>query len=214
MSGDEKFDALQKRIDSFEAIIAQTMANQLKEMFEKMRLEMNPSAPLSLTGSSASVNTASSPSVAAHAAWDVTEDSKSQTGYVIKLGNCNIYSVSRKQDIIAQSSCEAEYIAMTEASNECIGLKYLINELLCEENFDQKIELFTDSTAAMSNAKNLRQSKMRHLNRRLNVIKERINNGTLEVQHIRTDEQIADILTKPLLKAQFRKLRDALLGYA
>jgi hypothetical protein len=149
----------------------------------------------------------------ADAAWDVTKDSKSQTGYVIKLGKCNIYSVSRKQNVIAQSSCESEYIAMTDASNECIGLRYLINELMSCENFNQKIDLYTDSTAAISNATNMRQSKMRHLNRRLNVIKERINSGTLDVHHIKTDDQIADILTKPLMKDQFRRLRDELLGH-
>jgi ribonuclease HI len=147
----------------------------------------------------------------ADAAFDVNEGSKSQTGYSIMLGNCNIYSQSRKQTIIAQSSCEAEYIAMTEASNEAIGLKYLIMELIGEENFNPQMQLFTDSTAAITNATNSRQSKIRHINRRLNVIKERIMNGELQVQYIKTQVHPADLLTKPLSKDRFVMLRDALM---
>jgi hypothetical protein len=151
--------------------------------------------------------------VYADAAFDVNEGSKSQTGYCIKLGQCNIYSQSRKQAIIAQSSCEAEYIAMTDASNEAIGIRYLLLELLGVDNFNPRMVLHTDSTAAISNANNLKQSKIRHINRRLNVIKDRIKNGELVAQYISTEAQTADLLTKPLSKARFLKLRSELMGH-
>jgi hypothetical protein len=149
----------------------------------------------------------------ADAAFDVNEGSKSQTGFCIMLGDCNIYSQSKKQNIIAQSSCEAEYIAMAEASNEAIGLKYLLTELIGEENFNPQMMLFTDSTAAISNATNAKQSKIRHLNRRLNVIKDRIRTGQLQVQYVNTQVNTADLLTKPLPKDRFDMLRDDLMEF-
>jgi len=149
----------------------------------------------------------------ADAAFDVNEGSKSQTGYCIKLGKCNIYSQSRKQTIIAQSSCEAEYIAMVDASNEAIGIRYLLKELIGMDNFNPTMVLHTDSTAAIAYSNNEKQSKMKHINRRLNVIKERIKNVELTVQYIQTEVQVADILTKPLSKHRYEMLRDQLLGY-
>jgi ribonuclease HI len=149
----------------------------------------------------------------ADAAFDVNEGSKSQTGYFIKLGHCNIYSQSRKQNIIAQSSCEAEYIAMTDSSNEAIGICYLLKELIGVNNFNPHMVIYTDSTAAMSYSNNQKQSKMKHINRRLNVIKDRIKNSELTVRYISTEEQVADMLTKALNKDRYVKLRSELMGY-
>jgi ribonuclease HI len=146
------------------------------------------------------------------AAFDVNENSKSQTGYLIKLGDCTIYATSKKQPIIAQSSCEAEYIAMTEASNECIAIRYLLKELL-SNSFNDQITLYTDSQAAIQGANSIKPSSIRHINRRLNVIKDRIANGILHLIYLETTKQIADMLTKPLDRFKFVELREKLLGY-
>ena len=46
------------------------------------------------------------------------DDSKSQTGYVFLLNGGAASSCSSKQSIMAGSTCEAEYLAASEAANE------------------------------------------------------------------------------------------------
>ena len=57
------------------------------------------------------------------------DDRKSTTGYVFTLGSAAVSWVSRLQKIIALSTTEAEYVAITEASKEMIWLKGFMEEL-------------------------------------------------------------------------------------
>ena len=57
------------------------------------------------------------------------DDSKSQTGYVFLLNGGTISWCSSKQSIVAGSTCEAEYIAALEATNEGVLMKEFMSDL-------------------------------------------------------------------------------------
>ena len=57
------------------------------------------------------------------------DDSKSQTGYVFILNGGAVSWCSSKQSIVAGSTCEAEYIAASEAANEGLWMKEFIPDL-------------------------------------------------------------------------------------
>ena len=146
------------------------------------------------------------------AAFDVSEDSKSQSGYFILINRCNIFSNSRKQNIIAQSSMEAEYIAGVEGSNEAIGIKYLIEEIVGKE-LNPVIKMRTDSKSVEAIVLNQKPKLIRHINRKYNVLKERVKNKEVIINYLPTDKNVADLLTKPLEENKFIRFRDLLLGY-
>ena len=67
-----------------------------------------------------------------HASFDTDpDDSKSQTGYIFLLNGGAVSWCSSKQSIVAGSTCEAEYIAASEAANEEVWMKEFISDFRC-----------------------------------------------------------------------------------
>jgi hypothetical protein len=69
-------------------------------------------------------------------------------------------------------------------------------------------KIFEDNVGAieMANIPTMRP-RTKHLNIKYYHFREEVSKGTISIHHMRTEEQIADILTKPLPEASFRKLR-------
>ena len=79
------------------------------------------------------------------------DDSKSTSGYLFTLAGATICWKSRKQKLIALSSTEAEYIALTEAAKEASWLRELYIEIHSQLNIDkssadESIPIFADVT--------------------------------------------------------------------
>jgi hypothetical protein len=65
-----------------------------------------------------------------------------------------------------------------------------------------------DSRSAISLSKNLVfHARSKHIDVCFHFIRECVGDGKLDIEHVRTEEQIADILTKPLARTQFCELR-------
>jgi hypothetical protein len=68
-----------------------------------------------------------------------------------------------------------------------------------------------DSSSAISVAKNLvLHSRTKHIEVRYHFLRDNIENGNIDLIHVPTDKQLADILTKPLDQATFPRLRGEL----
>ena len=74
------------------------------------------------------------------------DDSKSQTGYVYMLNGGAVSWCSCKQSIMAGSTCEAEYMAASEAAHEAIWMKEFITDLGVIPNASGPMTLFCDNT--------------------------------------------------------------------
>jgi hypothetical protein len=80
------------------------------------------------------------------------DTSKSTSGILFFLGKCLVSCQSVKQQVVALSSCEAEYIAASTTSTQAIWLARLLGDLLGRDT--RAVELRVDSKSAMSLAKN------------------------------------------------------------
>jgi hypothetical protein len=109
---------------------------------------------------------------------------------------------SRKQSNIALSTAEAEYIVACSASCEAIWLRKLLTGL-----FDLEMEATTilcDNQSCIKMTENpVFHDRLKHIEIRYHYIREMVQRGALKLQYISTDEQVADVLTKPLSRVKF-----------
>jgi len=141
-------------------------------------------------------------------------DFRSTSGYVIFMNGGPVTWSSRIQKLTAQSTSEAECVAACECVKEVLHLRLLLSELgyshLCKEPTDI-MEDNAACTAFAHNLKNRRSAK--HYVVRIRFLQEQtLENKTVRFVQTPSARQISDILTKPLPKVQFQKLRDQLLG--
>lgn len=138
-----------------------------------------------------------------------TEDRKSTSGNVFFLGNNLITWNSQKQKIVALSSCEAEYVAASIATCQGVWLSRLISEMLGRPQ--AKFKLFVDNQAAIALGKDpVHHDRSKHIDIKYHFIRDCAEKGQVEVDHIRTREQIADALMKPLGRVVFVEMRQKL----
>ena len=146
----------------------------------------------------------------ADANWAETDMSRrSTTGYAFGLANGAIAYVSRRQKTVALSSTEAEIYAMTDAAKEASFLRSILYGL---KNEWSKIELWCDNQSAIEvgNSTEYNKGRTKHIDVRNMYIKEAIQEGILGLSWVESQENVADILTKPLSYPLFSKHRDGL----
>ena len=112
------------------------------------------------------------------------------------------FTLSKKQQIIAMLTVEAEYIAQAHAAKEALWLRMFISEIRNEPA--QVITISSDNQGAITLSKdNKFHARMKHIDVRYHFIREAVEDGKVSVVYIPTDENPADIFTKPLAKAKF-----------
>ncbi|KAJ8764765.1 hypothetical protein K2173_009165 [Erythroxylum novogranatense] len=134
------------------------------------------------------------------------DDLKSTSGYCFSLGSGVFSWCSKKQETVAQSTAEAEFIAATAAVNQALWLK----KLLCDLDMKQKnvTEVFVDNQAAIAISHNpVFHGKTKHFNIKLFFVREVQNNGEVTLVYCRSEDQLADLFTKPLPMSRFEVLR-------
>lgn len=124
-------------------------------------------------------------------------DRISYTGYVFMLSGAAISWRSKKQQSVAISSTEAEYVALSETSREALYLRNLMLELDLTDL--STIDLGTDNRGAKYIAENATcHSRTKHIATRYHFIRQLVKNNELKLRYIPTEIMPADILTKPL----------------
>lgn len=137
------------------------------------------------------------------------DSGRSVSAYCFSLGSGVISWASRKQKTVAQSTCDAEYIAAAEACREAMWLRMLMTEIGLTQSYPTPI--LTDNEAALALSKDPRfHARAKHINTKYHYIRECSENGDIHVSYVPTKDNIADIFTKALPSATFRRLRDFL----
>lgn len=142
----------------------------------------------------------------ADADWAACVDSRRSTTGFTMLGDSLISWRSKKQPTVSRSSAEVEYRALDLASCEMMWLCILLRELHVASS--SVPILFSDSTAAIYIAMNLvLHERTKHIELDCHIVREKIDKGLLKTLHVRTEDQVSDILTKPLYPHQFEHLK-------
>ncbi|CAL2267031.1 unnamed protein product [Prunus armeniaca] len=142
--------------------------------------------------------------------WAGSEDDmRSTSGYAFTLGSGVFSWASIKQNTVALSTAEAEYVSAAEATSQAKWLRFVLEDF--GEEQIEGTQIMCDNTSAIAMAKNpVFHQKSRHINRKFHFIQEAIQAKEIELVYCRTEEQIADILTKALPKDRFAYLRELL----
>ena len=140
----------------------------------------------------------------ADASW---ETAHSTSGWVVLWQSAALTWGSRKQKSIALSSCEAEIIALSEATKDVVYLRKLVDGLGARE--PSPTLLRTDSQSARDVSYNPEHhDRMKHVERRHFFVRDMVESFEIEVPFVPTKENIADFFTKPMKSAaQFNEFR-------
>ena len=135
------------------------------------------------------------------------DDRKSTSAYVLFLGHTPISWSSKKQSAIARSSTEVEYRALAIAAAESMWLLSLFQEM--KFTLPQPPLLLCDNLGTTQLSFNLVQhSRMKHIQIDIHFVRDLVEKKFLNVWHVHTNDQLADLLTKPLSRQMTDYLRD------
>ena len=140
------------------------------------------------------------------------EDRRSTSGYCFSLVEDGplISWKSRKQQIVALSTCEAEYIALTAGVQEAMYLSHLVKNI--GVTYDQLPIIYEDNQGTIALANNpTKHQRSKHIDVRYHFIRSVVNKG-FELKYCPTEEMLADIMTKPATKQQLNKFKTLLFG--
>ena len=137
-------------------------------------------------------------------------DRRSTTGITVFLGNNPITWISKKQHTVSRSSTEAEYRALASGAAELAWLR----QVLCDLGvvLHHAPTMWCDNTSAIALASNpVFHSRTKHIEVDYHFVRERVVRGDLHLQFISTDDQLADLFTKPLSTQRFQRLTSKLM---
>jgi hypothetical protein len=129
--------------------------------------------------------------------WAGSFDKKSTTGFCTFVGGNLVTWKSKKQNVIARSSAEAEYRAMASTASELTWIKQLLADLGVEVTLP--IKMFCDNQAARHIAANpMFHERTKHIEVDCHFIREKVQSKEIETPFVKSEDQLADIFTKGL----------------
>lgn len=140
-------------------------------------------------------------------------DRKSNSGYYCAMNGGAMSWCCKKQDITALSSTEAEYVALTETCREVVWLRNLAKSL--EIQVIGTTTVFTDNQSCISMISNEKFSnRTKHIDTKFHYVRDQVTNGTVKLIYCPTEENVADLLTKPLgsIKIVKHRVASGLIG--
>ena len=136
------------------------------------------------------------------------DDIKSVSGYIFILNDGAICWKSSKQNTIADSVCEAEYVASADAAMKAVWLWKFLRELGVAPSLDGPVLLYCDSTGAIAQAKEPKSHhRTKHILRCYHLVREIVERGDVDLQKIDGKENLADPFVKALGVKEFDDCR-------
>ena len=128
------------------------------------------------------------------------ENARSTTGFALVLNGSAVIWKSRCQQTVARSTCEAEYMAMSDAVNEIQYVRQLLDMMTPQLG---PTMLLCDNDSAIKISQGIHQTKFtRHINVRYHNVKKHVARNIVTTCHVRSELQAADMLMKNCSKEQ------------
>ena len=131
-----------------------------------------------------------------------TDDRKSTSGYMFLIAGGPVSWKSRKHSTMALSTAEAEYVALSTATQECMWMQKLLSE--SGNPPDGPTTILEDNQSSIAMARNPQfHGRAKHIDIKHHFVREQVSNGSIALQYCPTNDMLADILTKRLAQQQY-----------
>jgi len=135
-------------------------------------------------------------------------DRRSTSGTCQFLGRSLVSWSSKKQNSVALSTAEAEYISAGSCCAQLLWMKATLSDYGIKY---KNVPLLCDNESAIKMTQNpVQHTRTKHIDVRHHFIRDHQQKGDISIQGIGTEDQLADIFTKPLDEKRFCKLRNEL----
>lgn len=140
---------------------------------------------------------------------------RSTSGYVFQFGKSTISWSSRRQATVAKSSTEAEYVALSMATQEVVWLRRLFVDFgIIVDPATTITTIFEDNQGAIALSRNPKyHNRTKHIDVIFHFTRERVVSKEIDVCYCPTEHNVADIMTKGLAKVSYQKFRESLSVY-
>lgn len=136
-----------------------------------------------------------------------TVERKSTSGFIYFMDGAPVSWSSKKQSVVALSSCEAEYVSGCYAACQRVWLEELLREL--QMILEKPVKLKMDNTSAINLARNpVSHGRSKHIEVRFHFLRDIVNKERIELCYCKATEQLADLFTKPLAADKFEVMRE------
>lgn len=137
------------------------------------------------------------------------DDRRSTSGFVFLIAGGVVSWSSKKQPIVALSTTEAEYIAAVSCATQGIWIMRVLGRI--RKNQESCITIKCDNSSIIQLSKNpVLHGRSKRIEVRIHYLRDLTKEGKVKLVHCGTQDQLADIMTKPLKLDTFRKLKKLL----
>lgn len=133
---------------------------------------------------------------------------KSTSGYIFIMGNGPVTWKSQKQNVVAQSTTEAEYLALALGTKEALWIQSFLKELGLQESTVQ-LNVDNQSTIKLTQGHQF-HPRTKHIDVKVHFVRDECEKGNIRVSYVKSSDQLADMLTKPMTKAVLNNLIEKL----
>ncbi|RVW42604.1 Retrovirus-related Pol polyprotein from transposon RE1 [Vitis vinifera] len=137
------------------------------------------------------------------------DDRKSTSGYVFLLSEGAVAWYSKKQPVVTLSTTEAKFVAAASCACQGVWMRRVLEKLGHSQG--KCTIVLCDNSSTIKLSKNpVMHGRNKHIDVRFHFLRDLTRKGVVELKHCGTQEQVADIMTKPLKLDVFLKLRELL----
>lgn len=135
------------------------------------------------------------------------ETRRSTTGYVFKVYGGVVAWKSRRQPTVALSTTEAEYMASADAAKQATWRRLLLHDLQLGPPKYSPIQILNDNNGCIALSKNpVHHDKSKHIAMRHHFLREKVEDGSIDLSHVSSANNITDLLTKSIPADTFSRL--------